>query len=157
MSTWLNEDGLLVKFSTTEADVNPGGQYRSVGPLEVVEVEILWSDLAATGTEKIMADNVTVPNGAVIEKAEFYVQDAFAGATATLSFGLIDQDRSTAIDADGIDAAIAVASLTDGATIACDGALIGTKLTNTGLITATEGTAAFTAGLGRLRVFYYVD
>ena len=154
---WTNDDGLYVKFGTELATVTKGGQYRDAAELIVAEVEILWSDLAATGTEKVMADNVTIPNGAHIEKAEFYVETAFAGATATLTFGLIDQDRSTAIDADGIDATIAVTAIdAAGDTVDCDGALINTTLTNTGLITATEGTAAFTAGKGRLRIYYYI-
>lgn len=154
--TWVNEDGLLVKFGPTEAAVAKAGEVQPYGNTHLVEFDVLYSDLAAFGTEKILADTVTIPEGALLEKAEFYVETAFAGATATLSFGLIDQDRTTAIDADGIDAAIAVGSLTDGATIACDGDLIGDVLANAGLVTATVGTANFTAGRGKLRLFWYI-
>lgn len=141
MSTWVNDDGLLVKFGTTEATVAKAGETRPFGAGHLVEFDVLYSDLAAFGTEKILADTVTIPEDALLEKVEFYVETAFAGTNATLSFGLIDQDRTTEIDADGIDATIAVGSLTDGATITCDGALIGDVLTNAGLVTATVGTA----------------
>lgn len=154
---WTNDDGLYVKFGTEKATATKGGQYRDAAELIVVELEFEYSDLAATGTEKVMADNVTIPNGAHIEKAELYVITAFStGSSPTLTIGLIDQDRSTAIDADGIDATIAAAALTAGATISCDGALVNTTLTNTGLITMTEGTAAFTTGKARLRIHYFM-
>lgn len=154
---WTNDDGLYVKFGTELATATQGGQYRDAAELIVVEIEFDYADLAATGTEKVMADNVIIPNGAHIEKAELYVQTVFStGSSPTLTIGLIDQDRTTAIDADGIDATIAAAALTAGATIACDGALINTTLTNSGLVTMTEGTAAFTTGAGRLRIYYYI-
>ena len=157
MGTWLNDDGLFVKFGTDEAAVTRGGEDATNGDTHVVHIDFDYSDLAATGTEKIMADNVTIPNGAFIKAATLRVSTAFAGATATLSIGLIDQDRSTAIDADGIDATIAVTAIDAvGDEVNCDGALVGTTLTNTGLITMTEGTAAFTAGVAKLTVEYYM-
>jgi hypothetical protein len=122
-----------------------------------LSVVVDWDDLAAFGTETILADNVIFPDGAHMEKAEFYVETAFVGATATLGFGIIEVDRATAVDADGIDAAIAVTSIAAaGDTIDCDGALINTTPATGGLLTATVGTADFTAGRGILRVYFYV-
>ena len=158
MPTWLNADGLYIKTGADEALQHKVGQYQAdVAGLHVVEAEILWSDLAATGTTTILSDTVYFPSNAFIESATFRVETAFtSGGSATLTFGLLRKDRTTAIDADGIDATIAVAALTAGATITCDGALIGTRLANAGLLTALEGTAAFTAGKGYLRITYRI-
>jgi hypothetical protein len=159
MGTWTNSDGLYIKFGVDEATQHKVGQYQAdVAGLHVIEAEILWSDLAATGSTTILSDTLYIPSNAFIESATFRVETAFASAgSATLTFGLIRKDRSTAIDADGIDATIAVAALTAGATITCDGALIGTRLsTYPALLTALEGTAAFTAGKGVLRITYRI-
>lgn len=157
MGEWFNPDGLLVRLGTTEADVTKAGQRTTYGEVQETRVVVDWADLEAFGTETIFDGSTTIPNGAHIKSAEFYVDEAFAGATATLGFGLIDQDRSTAIDADGIDAAIAVTAIDAlGDTITCDGALINTTLTNTGLVTATVGTANFTAGKGVLTIKWYI-
>lgn len=157
MGTWTNSDGLYIKFGVDEATQHKAGQYQAdVAGLHVVEVEVLWSDLAATGSTTILSDSVYLPSNAFIVGATFQVETAFVGATATLTFGTLRKDRTTAIDADGIDATIAVAALTAGATITCDGAQIGTRLSNAALLTALEGTAAFTAGKGYLRVTYRI-
>lgn len=157
MGTWTNSDGLFIKFNEDEAKQHKVGQYQAdVAGLHVIEAEILWSDLAATGSTTILSDSVYLPSNAFIVGATFQVETAFVGATATLTFGTLRKDRTTAIDADGIDATIAVAALTAGATITCDGAQIGTRLSNPALLTALEGTAAFTAGKGYLRITYRI-
>lgn len=156
MSTWLNNDGLYIKSGTDEAEINVAGENSTDGNTRVVEFDITYADLAATGTEGILSDVTHIPDGVFLESATFTVTTAFAGATATLTFGVIDKDRSTAVDADGIDAAIAVTAIDAiGDVIVCDGALVGTTLTSGGLVTATEGTAAFTAGAGKLRLKYF--
>ena len=154
---WMNNDGLYVKFGLEETVVTPAGEYREDTSLHYVEAEINWDDLEAFGTVTILSDTVKIPEGVFLEKASFIVTEVFAGASATLGFGTIDTDRSTEHDADGIDAAIAMTSIDGvGDTITADGALIGTVLTNTTplLLTATVGTANFTAGKGYLRVYY---
>ena len=157
MTTWLNGDGLVVKFGTTEAESTIGGENTTDGNTRVLEFDLTFADLAATGVEGILADNVRIPDGAFLEEATFTVTTAFAGATATLTLGVIDADRSTAVDADGIDVAIAVTAIDAiGDVITCDGALVGTTLATGGLVTATEGTAAFTAGAGKLRLKYFM-
>ena len=158
--SWLNNDGLYIKFGTEKVNPRLGGESSTDGNNRVITVDLTFADLAATGTEKIIAEGVFIPDGAVLKKATFHVSTAFtSGGSATLTFGLIDNDRSTAYDADGIDAAIAVAALTAGATITCDGAAVGKVIANSGtpvMLTATEGTAAFTAGAGQLVVEYYI-
>lgn len=164
MGTWANNDGLLVRFGTSEGEAQFVGEYRGHGRLHEVEVEVLFSKLddVAVGTEQILSDTVRIPATAHVESATFYVETAFdsAGDTATLTFGLIDEDRSTAYDADGIDATIAETAIDAiGDTITCDGAVINTTISNGGvplLVTATVGTEAFTAGKGWLTLRYYI-
>lgn len=158
--SWMNDDGLFVRFGTEKPEPALGGESSTDGFKRKVTINLKYSDLAATGTEKIIAEGVFLPDGAVLDSATFTVTTAFAGATATLTFGLIDSDRSTAYDADGIDAAIAVTAIDAvGDTINCDGAVVGTTISNSGtpvMVTATEGTAAFTAGEGVLELEYFM-
>lgn len=157
MGTWTNNDGLYIKYGVTEANEHKVGEYNEAGGLHVFEATILYTDLSAFGTTTILSDTAYFPSNAYIEGATLEVETAFtSGGSATLTLGLIRKDRTTAIDADGIDATIAVAALTAGATIACDGALIGTRLSNVGLLTALAGTANFTAGKAYLRVTYRI-
>jgi hypothetical protein len=159
-NTWHNDDGLFVRFGRKEGETQVAGEYRGVGQLHEVQVLVDFARLndVAAGTEQILSDTVRIPATAHLKAAEFYVETAFVGASGTLSFGLIDEDRATAFDADGIDATIAVTAIDAiGDTITCDGALINTTLTNTTplLITATNATTAFTAGKGYLTLQYY--
>lgn len=158
--SWTNNDGLFIRFGADKATARNGGESSTDGNDRVVTIPFDYTDLAATGTEGVLAEEVRIPDGAVIKGADLTVSTAFAsGGSATLSLGLIDVDRTTAYDADGIDATIAVAALTEGATIACNGAAVNAKISNAGtavLVTATEGTAAFTAGAAELVITYYM-
>lgn len=100
----------------------------------------------------------TLPANSFIVKATLEVTTAFtSGGAATLTIGLVEPD-GTAIDADGIDAAIALTAIDAvGERVLCDGALVGALAgigTAAGQIIATFGTAAFTAGAARLIVEY---
>ena len=100
------------------------------------------------------AAQLVIPDNALIESAVLFVVEAFtSGGSAVLNLGTEFEDGSVS-DADGIDA-IAVAALTEGATIVCDGAQIGTSVT-TGhrQLSVNDATAAFTAGKARLMVTY---
>lgn len=157
MGTWTNADGLYIKFGVDEATQHKAGEYANdVAGLHVVEVEVNAADLAAVASQTIFSDTSYLPSNAFIESATFKVETAFAGATATLDFGLVRKNRTTEIDYDGIDAAIAVAALTAGATINCDGALIGTRLSQAAIPTARNNTADLTAGKGYLRITYRI-
>lgn len=169
MGTWSNSDGLYIKFGTDEVTVTDGGEYNTFGALHEVELEIPLASLS-TSTNYFLSDTVTIPNGARIEKVVLVVETAAtSGGSATLDIGLIDQDRSTAFDDDGLVAALALAEMSDeGAVITFvngadstpagesgDGALVGTTLSNTGLIIASANTAVFTAGRLKCRIYWY--
>ena len=158
---WSNQDGLAVGFGTrtvasTVSVRHPGPD----GALESVVLRIRGEDLAdaVAATEDQVIHGVTIPNGATIVSAETVILEDFAGATATLDIGVYDS-AGAIVDDDGIDAAIAVASLVTGtAPIAADGAVIGTVISTTGgvKICASYDTAAFTAGEAVVTVNYQV-
>lgn len=163
-----NADGLRQRYGVNEVTVSRAGEYsRLADGRHCVEVTLNLLTLsgactAASGNECIIADNCTIPNGAFIEELHVMVTKETAGTNANLDLGLVDQDRATEIDFNGLLAAAdAFNGGTDlgtwtqyvvGTTEA--GALIGTQLTNTGLITASPDTADWTAGVIKIRIFY---
>lgn len=158
--SWYNNDGLYIRFGTEKTNVAFGGESVTDGNNRVITLDLDFEDFAAFGTEKIISEGVTIPDGAFIQSSVFKVIDGFtSGGAATLTFGLIDSDRTTAYDADGLDAAVALTAIdTDGETVTGDGAAVGTVVSNDKpvYITATVGTADFTAGKGQLVVTYFI-
>lgn len=160
---WHNSDGLYVKFGTEEATVGVAGAYAATRQNErMVEVVITLTALA-DATETILSDTVTIPKGARITRVRVINQTAATGTNATMDLGLIDQDRTTELDYDGLlvnaprtdwDDAGETKEYTIGVTGI--GALCGTTLANTGLLTASYDTAAFTAGVIRVQVYYWM-
>lgn len=153
MAGWLNDDGLYVKFGTEEVDPTFFGEVSTDGMERELELYLKAEELAAVGSVTWdLGDSTRIsatdPDGWFLESGQITVTEAFVGATATLDLGFGDDDRTTEYDFDGIDAAVDVGALTLGAVIDCDGALIGTTLSNSTdvLITARNNTADFTAG-----------
>lgn len=162
---WLNADGLLVKTGTDEARVTRAGQYCTMDAgRHVVTVAVDLSVLTTTDNT-ILADNVTIPNGAFIEQVDVLVtEEPTTSGAPNLNLGLVDQDRSTEIDFNGLLAAAdAFETGTDLGTLVTyvkgtteAGALIGTVLTNTGLITAGADTAVWTDGTLLVKIYYHM-
>lgn len=153
--SWTNADGLTVLMHGEQGEVNVTG--ATVGPLhQSVVLEI--TDATALGTSYSTAagpNDAYIPAGAVVTSAYTIVDTAFtSGGAATLSVGLYNA-AGTAIDADGLDATVAVAALGANKVVAGDGALVGAeKLTANAYIGAIYGTAAFTAGAAKIVVEY---
>lgn len=161
MGTWLNRDGLYIKYDRNAAEHGKAGEFRNDGPYHVMEVVI--DDLTELGTSPIILDdNATLPKNARIEKVELITETAVTSdGSAVLNVGLIRTDRSTELDYDGLIAAEAIAdfnsageTVTYTAGVSGGGALIGTTLANPGLLTADYDTAAFTAGKVVVRIYY---
>lgn len=157
-STWTNDDGLVVGFGTRTSTNDQGGNVRTSGLVEEYVIKINdASTLGDTDTAAVTGDQAGLPANAIINAAYFRVNTTFAGATAVLDIGLKQRD-GTDIDDDGIDAAIAVGTLTAGTVINCDGALIGNTVgANEAVPKFTYDTAAFTAGAGELVIQYVRD
>ena len=148
---WLNDDGLYIKFGTEEgaSDHRVGEANRVGGNAEVV-LDIDLSLLTAA-TETIVNDVALIPANAQIVAMRMVTKEVGAGGTS-FDMGLIQEDRTTAIDADGLLDAQLLASIgTLGETTefteasGTAGALVGTVLANAGLVTVTT-TGTFTAG-----------
>lgn len=173
---WNNSDGLMVLFGTDKARASRGGEYSILANgIHCVSVIVDLKGTAtangtfptaASGNELILADNVNIPNGAFITKVRVTVlKEPTTVGSPNLDFGLVDQDRTTEIDFNGLIAAGdawetggadlgTVFEYTLGTTEA--GALIGTKITNTGLLSASPDTADWTAGILKLDVEFYM-
>lgn len=178
--TWMNSDGLFVKFGAEEGAVWRGGE---VSDAQRHEVELIISYLdvqSATnsilGSIKTASDSlagtfgVVIPKAARIERAETIVVTPFTSSgtigTSTLVMGLIKaSDRTTELDFDGffttavvgstLDAAGETTAYTAGTTGA--GALFGTSISENGVISVSNSQHAshpYTAGLLKVKIWY---
>lgn len=167
MANWVNSDGLSIDLGITEATSQnasypQGGEYKAFGANRVSEVTIDLTKLAAFGTTGILSNREFFGAGWVPEMVEVETLVAATGATATLSLGLRrNSDRTTDISTTALVNAVTVASIaavgtrltiTAGSTGA--GANIGVATTFDALLTATVGTANFTAGRVKVRVYW---
>lgn len=136
---------------------------------EVLEVTFSYDDLPTYGLDEAI---YRIPANARIKEATLTVITAFAGGTS-YDIGLYQED-GTVIDADGIDAAIALAAInTAGNRVRSDGALVSSFTVDATSVSTTEppaytaptigaaagqivvaATGTFTAGKARLRVVY---
>lgn len=165
-TNWLNSDGLYIRLGDKEGAVAKYGDYKAFGPQRLVELKLDYTDLAAFGTNTILSNEAEIPKGAHIEKVEVEVETAFIGATATLSLGLIQTDRATTTNLGNtvLANAITVATLTLGSITTLIvgasfvGSLVGSggNLQNNALLTALVGTANFTAGSAKIRIYYTI-
>lgn len=164
---WQNNDGLNVTFGNTKqaSNNNKAATVIDYGNRGVVLLDFTYNTLPTvnidsdnSGTNDAYGvPNVYIPAGSYITGAYLIVDTQWATAdTATLTIGLYKAD-GTAIDADGIDAAIGAAALVTGSAVACDGALVKGVIhigTDNGYIGATKANT-WTAGTARLVIEYY--
>lgn len=147
--TWTNSDGLQVLMHGEQGEVNNKGvTVNSEDSQLVVDVDL--TSLSATPSQL----DPFIPAGAFITSAYLIVTEAAAGGTS-VTLGLYEKD-GTAIDADGIDAAVATAALAANKAVVCDGDAVGGTVT-VGADDAYFGATAvgtFTAGKAKLVVDY---
>lgn len=153
--SYTNSDGLKVLTRGDQGTVRKGGGTQD-GQL------MLEIDLTALGTSISASDidpyDAVIPAGAVITGATLVMTDAAtSGGSATLTIGTYTA-AGAAIDADGIDAAVAITAIdADNDVVRCDGAQVsgvGGKLAADAHVKAIYGTAAFTAGTAKLVIDY---
>lgn len=158
---WYNSDGLYVKYGVEEATTARAGEYLTTGPQQLIELVI--DPMTGLGSSAAVQErNLVIPKNARIEKVELITTTAAtSGGSATLSVGTVDTDYSSNAADGGLinasaltthDAAGETTVLTVGSTGA--GTLIGTTLSSNKVITAKYGTAAYTAGAVRVRIYY---
>ena len=150
MADWTNSDGLEIRFKNPEAGAT-GAQVVGGATKEL----IVDFDFATAITAAADGHEAFIPAGAYIKSATLIVTSAMTGTSGTLTIGLAQKD-GTVIDADGIDAAVAQATLISSAVVKCDGALAGGTAAigaNNGYVYTSLG-GTVTGGRGRLVIEY---
>jgi len=153
--SYTNSDGLYVLSNGDEgAVVNDGGALNSV---KYLVVDIPDATLVASGAVAPTPNEAYIPAGSYITMAKLVVTTAWtSGGSGTLGIGL-QTAAGSAIDADGIDAAIAKTALAANTAVNCNGALVNAAATvgaADAYIALNYGTAVFTAGAGKLVIQY---
>ena len=154
--SYTNADGLFVITNNAQGAARDNGLHAQNG-VKTMVFEL--KDATALGTSDVdpQPNDAFIPAGAYITKASLVVTTAFtSGGSATLGIGLQQAD-GTIIDADGIDAAVAVADLAANKAVVCNGALVGGTATvgaANAYMSLVYGTAAFTAGDAKLVIEY---
>ena len=161
-TSWTNNDGLVVYYGTRDVENKRVRKVSDRSLYTTVVLDFTYDDLPAwTQDDKGM---VAIPANSWIKEAYVQTIVPIAGTTPTLTIGLEKDDgdgTKSAIDADGIDAAIAAAALSSvGEVVVCDGDLVGYDATaivgigsNDGYVVATTG-GTVTAGEFRLVLTY---
>lgn len=91
--SWMNNDGLYVKYGTSNAVPTTAGDYVSYGEMREIEFTVTLANTAA-GATSIIADTTFIPSGVFIEQVEMDVETAAAGGTS-FSIGTMRADRAT--------------------------------------------------------------
>jgi len=165
MGNWLNTDGLYLKFGPEKATPNKGGEYRTVGALREIKFKIDLTTL--TELETPLSDTVFFPKMR-IHSVDVLTHTAAVTGVA-IDLGLVQTNRTTEIDFNGLLAAFPTAQMgtagehtiiqqdtTIPTTMVGLGALIGTTTTLPGYVTCSRTTAtAFTAGVIVVTILYY--
>lgn len=162
VQAWFNSDKLYRKFGPDNSvSTAVGGEYKTYGTQHLIEVSIPLTSL--TTSDAIMNDQIFFPKNVRIEKVEVVTTTAAtSGGSATLSVGLLQSaDRTTAIASAGFVSALAVATIAAVGTITAltvgstsVGTLVGTTNATVGNISAKYTTAAFTAGVVKVRIYF---
>jgi hypothetical protein len=177
--SWMNSDGLYIKYGTEEADTLRGGHRQLSDGRHMLEFNLEYTDVLSATTAIIgSADadesgsfGLRLPEGAIIEAVEFLVRTAFTSSgtigSSTLVIGTKKaSDRSTELDHDGITTASFVGSVLDAdgertyltkATTGA-GAQVDVAIAENAVLCAANSAHAshpYTAGSVLIRIFYY--
>lgn len=148
-NTWINSDGLEVGFGVRDSKNENAATIQTTGNIVLWQFPLDYDQVDIIGTDVPSSKSVPIPANATILRGNLRVTTAFAGGT-NVNLGLMNS-AGTAIDADGLDAAVATAALTAGAVVTFDGALIGTRIAADGYFGVTYS-GTYTAGAGIVTV-----
>ena len=156
--SYTNADGLLVLTDRDQGALGGEGvTARSVRQSIVVDITAAntGSSFGASNIDQLAP---TLPANCIIVNADLVVTTPFASSGGgTLTIGTYNA-AGTALDADGIDATIAVTAIDgDGDVVQCDGAQVSGLVTVGGAaayIGWNWGTAVFQSGAAKLIVEY---
>lgn len=157
--SYTNSDGLYVlTFADQGAEQDKGTHVVNAVKTMIVNIPDFTALGTSFGSSNIDPLDPVIPANSLIINADLIMTTAAtSGGSATLTIGTY-LANGTAVDADGIDATIALTAMDAiGEVVQCDGAqvngtvTVGTAACYIGLIYAT---AAFTAGAGKLVIQY---
>ena len=153
--SWTNSDGLTVLMHEEQGVAKTNG-VTAVGIRKTLVWDIADATLLASAGAAPAANDAFIPANAVIVAAHIVVDAAFTtSASGALNIGLYNA-AGTAIDADGIDAAVAVSVLAADDVVVADGILVG--VANVGAanayVDAWYSTGVFTAGSAKVVIEY---
>lgn len=137
-------------YGPAERNQKWGAKVAKHGSIVEVEYEFTYADLPAADDGNAM--NIVIPAHSLLLDAYTKVGTAWVGGTS-LNIGLVQED-GTAIDVDGIDAAVLTAALTANAIIVNDGALIGATVGANDGVLEVAATGTYTAGSAKILVRY---
>lgn len=156
--SYTNADGLRVLTDGDQGRVGGEG-VTAKSTRQTLVIDITAANTGLTfGASNIDPLAPTLPANCIIVNADLVVTTPFtSGGAAALNIGTYNA-AGTAIDADGIDAAIALTAIdADGDVVQCDGAQVSGLVTVGGAaayIGWEADTALFTAGAAKLIVEY---
>jgi hypothetical protein len=158
--SWFNPDGLYVQFGTQKAIPTTMGDYLSYGEWRDIEFTLnLGTSPYSTAGTYIVGNTTFLGTNIFIESVNYDVEVPAAGGTS-VSVGTMRADRSTGISATNLSAAVATATLTQGASATVNtGGIVGTTVTTStfpdgfAYITATT-IGTFTGGTVKFRIRY---
>jgi len=155
--SYTNADGLRVLTNDDQGVVKTQGT-APTGMTQVLVMDITFTALGTTFTStNIDLNNPFIPAGSLIKRADLVMTTAATSSgSATLTIGTYNA-AGTAIVAAGIDSAVALTAIDAvGETVRCDGTHTTTAgyIADNAYIGAIYGTAAFTAGVGKLYIEY---
>lgn len=152
--SWINDDGLEVLMHGEQGQVKDNGS-TTESMTQTLVVDITGTEVPSSAATP-EANDAFIPAGSYVKNAFLVVDEAFtSGGAATLTIGTYQKDGTT-IDADGVDAAVALTVIdAAGDVVVCDGAQVGGIVTvgaNDAYVKVNYGTAAYTAGSAKLYV-----
>lgn len=155
--SYTNADGLRVLTNDDQGAVKVQG-VSGTAMSQVLVMDITFTALGTTFTStNIDLNNPYIPAGSLIKRADLVMTTAATSSgSATLTIGTYNA-AGTAIVAAGIDSAVALTAIDAvGETVRCDGTHTTTAgyIAENAYIGAIYGTAAFTAGVGKLYIEY---
>ena len=164
--TWINPDGVFVKFGRETAQPRPGGEISTMDGKHAYRFTINYTD-ALSATPTVLDGAVTgsmgvlIPKGLFVEEVEIVAEAAFTSSgtigSSTMQIGLIREDQSTTYDVDAFTTTAFVGGVFDAAgektvirigSTGC-GSAVGTTLANDGYVIVANTAHAshpFTAG-----------
>lgn len=158
--SYTNADGLYVLTHGGQGVVqDKGTALNSTKRMLVVDIPDFTAIGSTFGASDIDPNDPVIPAGAVITNADLIVTTAAtSGGSATLTIGTYNAAGS-AIVAAGIDSAIALTAIdADNDVVQCDGTQVAgvIRINSNAYVGLIYGTAAFTAGAGKLVIEYYL-